>query len=263
MRVAVLGVGFVGSAVSRYYKQSHDVIEYDPPKGIGTTADLERADVAFICVPTPFTKSGFDDSYVRAAVASVPGHKTVVIKSTVLPGTTTKMQAEFPHHRVMFNPEFLRERCAYQDFVDPDRQVVGVVDKAHLPDADIVMASLPKAPVQAITTAAVAEMVKYFGNCFLSLRVAFGNQMFDLCKATHVDYDKVKHLAEADPRIGHGYLDVATDGYRGYGGTCFPKDMRALIQIGRSAGAAMTILESAEDYNNALLDVQGVKTWAI
>lgn len=261
MKVGILGVGFVGSAVSRYYKQSHDVIEYDPPKGL--MGDLLDVDVAFICVPTPFTKDGFDDSYVRCAVASVPGHKTVVIKSTVLPGTTAKVQAECTRHRVMFNPEFLRERCAYQDFVDPDRQIIGVTDKGHRAEAEMVLATLPDAPVKEVTTANVAEMVKYFGNCYLSMRVTFANQIYDLCSAAHVDYDEVKRLAQADERIGTGYLEVGTDGYRGYGGTCFPKDMRALAQLGRMLGKPVGLIEACEEYNNALLDAQGERRWAL
>jgi UDPglucose 6-dehydrogenase len=262
MKIGILGVGFVGSAVSRWFEeQHHDVIEYDPPKNL--MGDLRDVDVAYVCVPTPYTKNGFDDSYVRCAVATVPGNKPVVIKSTVLPGTTAKVAAECTRHRVMFNPEFLRERCAYQDFVDPERQIIGILDKSHEPEAEMLLSTLPTAPASAIVPAAVAELTKYFSNTFLSLRIAYANQMHDLCAANHIDYELVKKLAEADSRIGHGYLDVGTDGYRGYGGSCFPKDVRALIEIGRKAGAPMSILEECERYNNALLESQGERRWAL
>lgn len=253
MRIAVIGCGFVGGAVLRWFQETEqDVVAHDPPKHL--IADLSAVDVCFVCVPTPFGPFGFDDSIVRAAVADIPGAKTVVIKSTVLPGTTESIAATHPQHRVMFNPEFLRERCAYEDFVNPDRQIVGVTKDVDRMAALDVLDALPQ-PYNAkgVVAAREAEMVKYFGNCYLSAKITFANQLHDLCVAAGVDYYNVRDWAEMDPRIGKGYLDVLTDGYRGYGGTCFPKDMRALVQLGRALGEPMQLLEACEAVNNRLL----------
>jgi len=259
-KIGIVGVGFVGGAVSRYFKgdSRFTVVERDPAKGLD--GDLSDVDVAFVCVPTPFGPSGFDDSYVRAAVAAIPGSKVVVVKSTVLPGTTDRVQAENPQHVVLFNPEFLRERCAYDDFIHPDRQIVGCGEES-VDEARQVMAILPDAPFTHIVMRKAAETVKYFSNCYLSMRVTFANQIFDLCERMDVDYDVVKRMAEADPRVGPGYLEVATDGYRGYGGTCFPKDMRALIQLGHLLGAPQHVLEACEEVNNDLLRAGGRAEW--
>lgn len=262
MKIGIVGVGFVGGAVSRYFREMtpHEVYEHDPPKGIRGSADIGKCDVVFVCVPTPFRAGRFDPSHVRDAVSSIPGSRIVVVKSTVLPGTTDVLQAENSRHVVLFNPEFLRERCAYEDFVMPDRQIIGC-GPGQVDHAARVMQALPAAHMRRYCTRSEAEMVKYFSNCYLSMRVTFANQMYELCEANGVDYAAVRGMAEGDPRIGSGYLDVSTDGYRGYGGTCFPKDMRALIQLGSESGAPQTVLEECERVNNVLLARAGKAEW--
>jgi UDPglucose 6-dehydrogenase len=262
VKIAVIGCGFVGGATLRWFQETNqDVVAHDPPKGL--VADLARADTFFVCVPTPYVAAGHDTSIVESVVAEIPGSKTVAVKSTVLPGTTDALQKKFPQHRLLFCPEFLRERHAYDDFAHPDRQVVGITSTDQLPEARKLLSILPIAARTSIVHARVAEMTKYFSNCYLSMRVTFANQMADLCGAAEIDYEEVKELAEADPRIGRGYLDVSTDGYRGYGGTCFPKDMRALVELGRRVGSPMSVLETCETYNNELLDLQGQHQWLV
>lgn len=262
MRIAVIGCGFVGGATFRWFQETHrDVVAHDPPRGM--VADLARANILFVCVPTPYTSGGFDASIVDYAINNIPGSKVVVVKSTVLPGTTDRLQAAHPQHKVLFCPEFLRERTAYDDFAHPDRQVVGVTSTDHIAEARQLLSILPIAQRTSIVKANVAEMTKYFSNCFLSMRVAFANQVADLCGAAGIDYAEVQELAEADPRIGRGYLDVGTDGYRGYGGTCFPKDMRSLIEFGERAGSPMSVLAACEAYNCELLDLQGQHQWLV
>lgn len=228
------------------------VIRYDPPKSLGRAADLVEADVCFVCVPTPFGQLGFELSKVEAAIGAIPGHKLVVIKSTVWPGSTELMQRKFPQHTIMFNPEFLRERTAHADFCAPERQVMGIVHESHRAQADMVMEMLPPAKWRDVISARDAEFVKYFGNCYLAMRVTFANQMHDLCVAAGADYEVVKEVAQGDSRIGRGYLEVNADGYRGYGGTCFPKDMRALIQFGDMLGEEQLLLKACEIVNDQL-----------
>ena len=147
-KIAVMGVGWVGGALARYFDDAgFEPLLYDPPKGMGTKEELADADVIFVCLPTPYDEraGGFDLSYVREGVATVPGDKTIVIKSTVLPGTTEALQAEFPQHRFLFNPEFLRQSTADEDLRKPDRQIVGVTD-ASAGEAGRVLGLLPQAP---------------------------------------------------------------------------------------------------------------------
>jgi UDPglucose 6-dehydrogenase len=253
--VAVMGVGWVGGALVRAFEDAgFAVVKYDPPKGLGSRDELAAADVVFICTPTPFDEKagGFDLSSVRASIDAIPGKATVVIKSTVLPGTTDMLQREFPQHRLMFNPEFLVQSKADDDMRHPDRQIIGVTD-ASRDSAAAVMAILPAAPFSRIVAAAEAETVKYFGNCFLAMKVVFAEQVYDLCEKAGVAYDVVKDCAAADPRIGASHLKVMHDGYRGYAGSCFPKDMRAFIQLGDSLGAEMALLKTCERINQEIL----------
>jgi len=254
-KVAVMGVGWVGGAVARYFQDAGAEIGlYDPPKGHGDIAVLEAADAIFVCVPTPYDekKGGFDASYIEAAAAAIPGSKIVVIKSTVLPGTTKGLQERHPRHRFLFNPEFLRQKTADADFRRPDRQIVGTT-AASVGDAENILALLPEAPFTRVIDSAEAEMVKYFGNCFLASKVVFANQMYDLCVKSGVSYDTVKDCAAADPRIGPGHLQIFFDGYRGYGGCCFPKDVRALIQLGERLNADQEFLKTCERLNARLV----------
>ncbi len=254
--IAIMGVGWVGGTLARYFEEQPNltVFRYDPPKGLGQLPDLAQADVIFICLPTPYDEAagGFDLSYVREGVASIPGEKLVVIKSTVLPGTTEALQKEFPRHRFLFSPEFLRQAHADQDFRSPDRQIVGVT-AASIVDAAKVMAVLPDAPFQKIVGATEAETVKYFGNCFLAMKVVFANQVFDVCRELGIDYDTVRECASADSRIGDSHLQIMHDGKRGYAGSCFPKDMRAFIQLGDRLDVDLALLKAAEKLNQEIL----------
>ncbi len=259
--VAIIGAGFVGSALDRYFK-TRDIHAglFDPPKGLDDLTTLERADVIFVAVPTPhyLDGAGFDDSFLRAALdaISVPG-KTVVLKSTILPGTTDRLQSDFPQHRILFNPEFLTESRADFDMQHPNRQMVGYTDASRA-DAETVMELLPRAPFEKIVPAKAAEFVKCMGNSFYALKVAYANQMYDLCASLGVDYDHVKDCVKAEPWMGEMHWDVHHKGYRGYGGKCLPKDARSTIQLGDRAGVELTLLKLAEAYNNDLLKSQGL-----
>lgn len=263
-RIGIMGLGMVGGAMFRYFEKLRGLVPgetlfgYDPAKeGYDALAPLQRADVVFIAVPTPYLtgedgKVGFDLSCVRQAIAALEGEKVVVIKSTVLPGATDRLQEEFPRHKILFNPEFLTEVTADQDMNYPDRQIVGTTPKSFNVAADI-MHLLPMAPFERIMPAKEAEMVKYFGNTWFAAKVVFANQMYDLCQAVGAEYDVVKEAAAADKRIGRSHLEVFHKGYRGYGGKCLPKDTRALIELGDRLGVEMALLKRVEELNNALI----------
>ncbi len=256
--VGIMGTGMVGGSLKRYFESSGAALfTFDKGKSEGSVADVNKADVIFICVPTPYEEAtgGFDLSYVREAIGSITGEKIVVIKSTVLPGTTEKLQAEFPQHKVLFNPEFLTEQTADQDMRFPDRQLIGYTKKSFTVATDI-LTMLPLAPFERALPATEAEMVKYYGNTWFSTKVVFANQMYEICQKLGIEYDSVKDAAAADKRIGRSHLEVFHKGYRGYGGKCLPKDTRALIQLGDQLGAEMLLLKRVEELNNSLRAAQ-------
>ncbi len=263
--IGIMGVGMVGGALKNYFEKKgrkigEDLFLFDPFKGFDSIDELNKADIIFVCVPTPYLKDGkgFDLSYIEDAFSKIKGEKAVVIKSTVLPGTTEKMQAKYPNLKVLFNPEFLTEITAEQDMSYPDRQIVGYTEKSFTVAKDIMML-LPLAPFERIMPVTEAEMVKYFGNNWFAVKVAFANQMYDVCQKVGVNYDTVMEAASADKRIGPSHLVVWHKGYRGYGGKCLNKDIRAFIQLGNSLDVDLKVHKAAESVNNDLMKAQNIE----
>ena len=250
----IMGMGIVGDAVHHYFERSGQTLRvFDPNRGLGSVRSINEADVVFICVPTPYMpEKGFDDSALESAVSLLEGSKIIVIKSTVLPGTTEAYQARYAQHCFLFNPEFLRESYARTDFIRPDRQIVGYTAQSrHL--AESIMAMLPAAPHMRVMGARESELAKYMTNAFLALKVTFANEIYDLASALDVDYEAVKEAVAADLRIGASHLDVLDGGYRGYGGKCLPKDTKALLELGARIGVPMRLLRTADRINASLL----------
>jgi UDPglucose 6-dehydrogenase len=261
-KIGIMGVGMVGGALLRYFiqHQSLQPVLYDPNKNLSNAEELSQAEIIFMCVPTPYdeARQGFDLSYIDQALSLIKGEKIIVIKSTVLPGTTEEYQNKFPQHKILFNPEFLTEATADYDMIYPTRQIVGYTEKSK-EVAQEILDILPFAPFKKIISAKEAEMVKYFGNTLYALKVSFANQIFDLCQKLNIDYETVKECAKPEPMVGRTHLEIVHKGYRGYGGKCLPKDTRALIQLGERTGVRMTLLEEAEEYNNKLIKEQNIK----
>ena len=234
-KIGICGIGMVGGALKRYFekKPNYELYLYDK-KGTGSIDELNKADFIYICLPTPSKKDGScDTSIIEEVVDQIDGEKIIIIKSTVPPGTTDKLQKKYIQHRFLFNPEFLTELTADQDMCYPDRQIVGYTERSFTVAKDIIQ-QLPLAPFERIVKVKEAEMCKYFGNTWFSTKVIFANQMYDVCTELNIDYDAVRDIAAADRRIGRTHLDVFHKGYRGYGGKCLPKDTKALIKFAES-----------------------------
>lgn len=252
-QVGIIGYGMVGSAVGAWFKQAE---KYDLKKFPNGWYDVDACGIVFICVPTPYKKStGYDYRAIEATAKRLTGRKIVVLKSTVLPGKTAELQKQFPQHTWLFNPEFLRDKSAVEDFLQADRQIVGMAKKTakHLAAATLVMKLLPKAPYQAITTSTEAELIKEFANAFLATKVVFANMMFDVAKYMGAEYEQIRLGVGHDPRITTSMMKVIQDGYRGYSGKCFPKDMGAMIAWGKKNKHRLPLLEIADAMNWKLL----------
>ena len=257
-KVGVIGLGYVGGAVHNWFKnlpaERVELFLYDKYKQVGSPEEVNKADIVFVCVPTPYHENGpgYDDSAIHESLTAFTGSKVVVIKSTILPGSTERLQQKFPRHKILFSPEFLVAKTAVDDFVHAKRQILGVTNESKA-EAERVMTLLPDAPFTRTMSATEAEMVKYFGNAFLAAKVIFANQMYDLCEKLGISYETVKESAAADPRIGSSHLNVLHDGYRGYSGGCFPKDVKSLIDFSKELGLSLKLLWDVDAINDSLL----------
>lgn len=256
-KVGIIGLGYVGGALRYWFERKRkprvESFLYDKYKGIGSVAEVNKADIVFISVPTPYEgKQGYNDSAVVESLKNLKSPKIVVLKSTIIPGSTEKFQKKFPKHKILFNPEFLRAKTANTDFINPERQIVGYTRKSKNVAKDV-LNLLPKAHFSKIMPATEAEMVKYFGNAFLSTKVVFANQIFDLCRKLKIDYDTIKEAVGFDGRIGKSHLDIFHFGYRGYSGGCFPKDVKAFIDFSKKSGVEPRLLRTVDGINEKLL----------
>lgn len=255
-RIGIIGYGMVGGAVGAWFKGA---AKYDLKKFPDGLAAVNQADIVFICVPSPYSSThGYNMAAILHAARHITGRKIVVLKSTVLPGTTVRLQKQFPQHTWLFNPEFLRDKTATKDFLKPDRQIVGMTrqSKKHRAAAKLVMKLLPLAPYQAITTSTEAELIKEFANAFGATKVVFSNMMYDVAKKVGADYEQIRLGVGHDPRITPSWTKVLSDGYRGYSGKCFPKDMAAMIWWGKKNKHRLPVLEIADAINWKLLPKQ-------
>mgnify|MGYP001586670018 CR=1 FL=1 len=257
-KIGIIGLGMVGGAMQRWFeKQNYEIFLYDKFKNIGSIYEVNNADFIYICVPTPTDTNGCDTSIIEEVLEQIAPDKIVIIKCTVPPGTTDRLQKEFQGLQLLHNPEFLTESTADQDMAYPDRQIVGYTDRSYSVAKDIIL-QLPLAPFERIVPAKVSEMVKYFNNCWFGVKVVFANQMYDICRADNIDYELVRELAAADKRIGPSHLDVwhkfKDKEYRGYAGKCLPKDCRAFIDYARDLNCSFDLLEKAQEINEDYKD---------
>ena len=219
---------------------------------------VSRAQVVFIAVGTPSRSDGSADLSNIESVAvevgqALGGFAVVVVKSTVPVGTCDRLEAMIAEHsrqpfRVVSNPEFLKEGAAVDDFLRPDRVIIGSEDT----EAGEIVASLytpfvrNNKPIMTVSRRA-AEMSKYASNAYLATRISFINEIAELCEQMGADVDEVRRGMGGDARIGHHFLYPGV----GYGGSCFPKDVQALVHFGREAGADCGILEAVHRRNGA------------
>lgn len=262
-KIGIVGYGFVGKAVE-YGFSNHEVHIYDKYKD---TESLEvvvkNSGFIFVCLPTPIKEdeSGIDLSIMDETISLIDKYtngtdKIILIKSTVVPGTTQKYIDKYPRSKFCFNPEFLRESSFLQDFVASDRVVIGANNKKILDRVTaLYMIALPLTPIYE-TDPTSAEMVKYMANCFLATKVTFANEMFEICEKLNIDYKEVKKMVVADKRIHDGHLDISPE--RGFGGKCFPKDLLALRAMAKNIGVDTKILDSVWAKN---LKIRKVHDW--
>ena len=222
---------------------------------VGSVEAAKSCDIAFLCVPTPQGEDGSADlSYVQRAAeeiaAVLPFEAIVVNKSTVPVGSTKVVERALkrPDVKVVSNPEFLREGSAVQDFLKPDRVVVGSEDQAAAMKVASLYEGLSTRVI--ITDPASAETIKYAANAFLATKLSFINAVAAICEGVGADINDVVVGMGSDKRIGENFLRPGP----GWGGSCFPKDSRALIKIAEDADYSFDLLKGVITVNDQQLD---------
>jgi len=265
-KIGLVGFGFVGSAIAHGFGLHADIKIYDKYSNYYDPLDIvvNGSDFLFLCLPTPMNADGSQDlSNLKDALGEINSvvleRKIIVIKSTVVPGTTRKLAEEYKNHVFVFNPEFLTERSAKLDFINTSRIILGSNSTLALNNLEkVYRLRFPHTPIFK-TSWEGAEVVKYMANVFFSIKISFLNEMYDIAKKIGVSYEELRNMWLADFRIGNSHTDVpGFDGYRGYGGKCFPKDVNAFIKWAESYEFDVDMAKAAEKVNHR---VREVKDW--
>lgn len=259
-KIGIIGLGFVGSAIYEYFNPIVDAKVYDINKkdvSVESLNDLLDNRILFLCLPTPMKITGECDISIITSVLKdlndicKPDNPTiVVIKSTIPPGTTNSFIDKYPNLSICFNPEFLTEANFVEDFRNQDRIILGSNDKSLLSKVhSLYEFGFPKTKI-IHTNPVEAEMVKYVANTFLATKVSFANEIHSICNFLNIDYNNVVDIARIDQRLGDSHWQVpGPDGKKGFGGSCFPKDINALIYFCKKNNISIETITAAWESN--------------
>lgn len=265
-KIGIVGYGFVGKAVEYGFKEGNEIYIYDKFMPMLSLEEVvKKSEVIFVGVPTPMTKAytKIDLSIINGVTAEtvkmankLKRKPIIVLKSTIVPGTTRRLIRELKYPRMVFNPEFLTEDNYLEDFVHADRVVIGA-DNNEVKQwvVDLYRATFPKTPIFE-TDPTTAEVVKYMANTYLATKVIFANEMFDLCEKLGVNYDEMKKMVVADHRIYNSHMDITAT--RGYGKKCFPKDTVAILGLAKDLKVDLSIIKTGWKKN---LKIRKVRDW--
>ena len=271
--IGVIGNGYVGSAIAEGFKHYTDVKVYDkdPKRSANELDEVLKQEFVFICVPTPMLKNQngkcdlkiIEDTFNE--INKIKSKSILIIKSTIPIGTTSRLQSNFPQLTILHSPEFLTARTSRIDFITPSRTIVGYPKEFY--------SNLHYAPSEALKlfedrfpgsncilmNSEESETAKYTANCFFATKVSFFNEIKLLSDKLNCDFNKIMSGVLTDGRIGVSHYQVpGHDGKMGFGGTCFPKDINALINIMKDHGISPNVLEGAWRTN---IKVRPEKDW--
>ncbi len=272
-QVGIVGQGFVGSAIREGLKDFYSVLTYDIKPELRNCESLyhlvSKSDFVFVCLPTPMHKDGScHTGIVEKAISDINelcsannlDNKILIIKSTVPPGTTAYLDEKYSSVSIVFSPEFLTEANSFDDFKNQSRIIVGGPRPSSSMVKTMFRKAFPTIPIIK-TSSTHAEMVKYFINCFLSTKVSFANEIYQVCEKLGVDYDKVAEYALYDDRLGKSHFSVpGPDGHFGYGGHCFPKDLSAMINVMSNFDISPSVLNAVKEKND---EVREYRDWEL
>jgi UDPglucose 6-dehydrogenase len=264
--IGIVGLGYVGGAVLNAYTSKHrkvhtfDLNLSTNPSCKSLHELVELADLIYVAVPTPMKSTGeCDTSIVESVVndickSEIP--KIIIIKSTVPPNTTNRLQERNPsRHAIMFNPEFLTEANYKNDYLNQDVMLLGHCADRKFDNAvgdvlDEIKSVVDSVKYSAVVSAKEAEFYKYLCNTFLATKVAFANEMERVAHAVGVDWQTMRYAVRGDSRMGKSHWQVpGPDGHNGFGGSCFPKDISALRHMAQELNIPTPVLDAVWNRN--------------
>ena len=275
-KIGVVGNGFVGGAVKFGFSPQvgcdAEVRVYDknPAKSTHTLEEtINESDFVFLSVPTPANEDGsINIDVLDKALSDINDvsnrDNCILIRSTIVPGTTRKLQQKYSQLNLLFNPEFLTERSANFDFINQHRFIIGSGDSMSSAMASEEFSELLKNRFGSCIsilecTYETDEMIKYMNNCFFATKVSFLNEMYQIAEKSQVNWKQAIDGFVADGRIGHSHLNVpGPDGKFGFGGSCFPKDVQALKNFAEDIGVNPSVLAAVWRKN---LEVRPEQDW--
>lgn len=258
MRIGVIGLGTVGRAIKNAFDNTHEIFVHDILFDTKISDVVNNARIAYIAVPTPsITGSGeCDTSLVEEVLEQLPDGFMAVIKSTIIPGTTERLQETFPRLKIACSPEFLRTENSEEDFQNQDVLIVGTRhnDLAEAVFEHHIEAGIIDRGGCFHVTPTLAELIKYAKNSFYSMKVIYANQFYDYCNAMGEDWSKVKEILtkpQMQP-IGDSHLEAIHGSERGFGGNCLPKDTIALHEHLKRLGIDYRLFDAVLEDNRRI-----------
>jgi len=264
MNLGFIGMGFVGGNTAKVFEEKFNILAYDKYKSPYTSEEniskiVQEAEIIFLSVPTPMKKEGgIDLSIIYESLDLLKKYlekssrvPLVVIRSTAVPGTTEKLEEKY-NFNFAYNPEFLREKTAYEDMKNTSRVVIGAKKKEIFDRVKEVYSFIFPNAKYVFTNTKTAEMIKYAANVFLASQISIANEMYHICKALDVNYNEVKETILLDERIARNINVPGPDGSFGFGGKCFPKDFNALIHLSEEKGYDPLLLKEAWKLNERI-----------
>jgi|TARA_B100000214_G_scaffold370540_1_gene345357 nucleotide sugar dehydrogenase len=271
MKIGIVGNGFVGSSVAFGFSPTTGcdseikIYDKDSSKATHSLESTLTSDFIFVSVPTPSNPNGsinLDVVYNVFEEMNSLNHRTdnvILLRSTVTPGTTRKLQRKFKNLNIVFNPEFLTERSAKLDFINQARFILGGRKKDTNKVEKLMKWRFGETMPVIKTNYETAELIKYMNNCFFATKVSFLNEMYQIADKCGADWDMAVEGFVRDGRVGHSHMNVpGPDGKFGFGGSCFPKDIQAMINFAESLDIEPSVLLGAWDKN---LDVRPEEDW--
>ena len=279
-KIGIVGKGFVGTAVQFGFSPNVGcdadikIYDKDPNKSTHTLDEtVNESNFIFLSVPTPANEDGsmnttiVEDALLNISLVNQREQESspiILLRSTVVPGTTRRLQEKYPNLNIVFNPEFLTERSALFDFINQTRFIVGSGDSFMQQYnaekvADLFRDRFGESISIIETNYETAELIKYMTNTFFCTKISFLNEMYQIADKCGAIWEDAVEGFVRDGRIGHSHLNVpGHDGKFGFGGSCFPKDIQAMMHFAETLGVESNVLAGAWDTN---LNVRPEEDW--
>ena len=260
MKLGIVGNGFVGNALHQGFKNFYDVRVYDSnlARSLNSLEEVNECAVIFVCVPTPMSITGQIDLSILKGAMEILRPGLIVVKSTITPYGAQEITNHFKSHSIVYNPEFLTERTAVEDFQNPSRIVLGGNDEAVGIVKKIYKNLFPEVQY-VLTDYKTACFVKYMSNCFSAAKVSLMNEFRQIAENDNINWDDTMEGFLASGWVNPMHTLVpGPDGDRGFGGKCFPKDVNAMVVYAEQVGVDPKVLWASWEKN---LEVRKHKDW--